>query len=496
MINTPDADAWRERRSGAVATGHNHFANQRTQMPNFKSFNKVQSDLQNIASQIGARGFDKAKALYLEDVIVTDDAGNPLSADQISYEVKLAPSIESDAANPDETMPDENGDIPPAKAIRTAVRDAIATEIKTATTPRVVVHSPFRVDGRAKYFKSDETAYRFGRFVAATRGHAKSAEWCANNGIATKGHTESVNSAGGFLVPDEFETALISLRETYGVFRRNAKNVPMTSDTKRIARRKSTLTAYAIGEAAPGTESEQRFDQVNLVAQKFMVLTTASNELNDDSFVNLGDSIGQEIAYAFALKEDECGFTGDGTSSFAGLVGVANALLAVDGTVGNVKGLFDSPATAWSGSGGITINDLMSVVAKLPAYADSPACKWYCSKAFYHDVMERLAYASGGVTAREIRDGNATPVFYGYPVEFVQVMPKAYASASIPLLFGDLSMAAYFGDRKQTTIAFSDSALNAFEQDEIAIRGTERFDIKVANVGDTVDAGPIVGLYL
>jgi HK97 family phage major capsid protein len=85
-------------------------------------------------------------------------------------------------------------------------------------------------------------------------------------------------------------------------------------------------------------------------------------------------------------------------------------------------------------------------------------------------------------------------VFFGYPVEFTQAMPRT-TGAQISLLFGDLSMAAYFGDRRQTSIAFSDSALNAFEQDEIAVRGTERFDINVANVGDTTDAGPIVGLY-
>jgi HK97 family phage major capsid protein len=323
----------------------------------------------------------------------------------------------------------------------------------------------------------------------AARGHRKSADWCAANGLVTKGHTESINSAGGFLVPDEFESSLISLRERYGVFRRNARNVPMSTDTKRMPRRKSTLTAYAVGEAAAGTESEQVFDQVNLVAQKFMVLTTASNELNEDAIVNLGDDIANEIAYAFALKEDECGFNGDGTSTYGGIVGVIPAIEAIS----SAAGISDATASSFDD---VTLANIMELMAKLPAYADSPACKWYCSKAFYHAVMEKLAYSAGGVTNREIRDGTATPVFFGYPVEFVQVMRKTYTNDTIPLLFGDLSMAAYFGDRRQTSIAFSDSALNAFEQDEIAVRGTERFDIKCANLGDATDAGPIVAMKL
>ena len=35
-----------------------------------------------------------------------------------------------------------------------------------------------------------------------------------------------------------------------------------------------------------------------------------------------------------------------------------------------------------------------------------------------------------------------------------------------------------------TTIQMSEHALNAFEQDEVVIRGTERFDIVVHDVGN------------
>lgn len=460
-----------------------------------KSVSEVQSDLQKIADQKGAAGFEKAKALYLEGVLVTDADGNPLAPDQIAYEVTIMPATEAEVpTGTDSAKADEVPSVDDAeKAVRSTVQKTIAAEVKAAAAPRITMSDPIKIDGRARHLKSNEEAYRFGRFIMAARGHRKSLDWCQSNGIVTKAHSESVNSAGGFLVPEEFESSLISLRERYGVFRRNARNVPMSSDTKRIPRRKSTLTAYAVGEAAAGTESTQVFEQVNLVAKKFMVLTTASNELNEDAVVNLGDDIANEIAYAFALKEDQCGFTGTGTQTFGGIVGVNQALIDVDGTIANIKGLFDPTPTTWAT---LTLSDINSVMALLPAYADSPSCKWYCSKPFYHSVLERLAYAAGGVTAREIKDGVATPQYMGYPVEFVQVMDRTSTTSSIPLLFGDLSMAALFGDRRQTSIAFSDSALNAFEQDEVAVRGTERFDINVANVGDTTDAGPIVGLYL
>ena len=454
-----------------------------------KTFSEVARDLQNIADQKGAKTFENAKALYLEGVIVTDEQGNPLAADQISYEVKLAAAVETDAADApmaEEEKPAEEA----AKSLRDTVKAAIAAELKsTSTMPKITSTDTFKIDGRARHLKTAEEAYRFGRFVMAARGHRKSIDWCQSNGILTKGHSEGINSAGGFLVPDEFESSLISLRERYGVFRRNARIVPMSSDTKRMPRRKSTLTAYAIGEAAPGTESEQIFDQVNLVAQKFMVLTTASNELSEDAIVNLGDDIANEIAYAFALKEDECGFNGDGTSTYGGIVGV---IPEIEG-IASAAGIADVGVSSYAD---FEVEDLMALVAKLPAYADSPNCKFYCSKAFYHGAVEKAVYKAGGVTARELKEGVATPSLLGYPVEFVQVMRKTYTNDTIQMLFGDLSLAAYFGDRRQTSIAFSDSALNAFEQDEIAVRGTERFDIKCANLGDATDAGPIVAMKL
>ena len=73
--------------------------------------------------------------------------------------------------------------------------------------------------------------------------------------------------------------------------------------------------------------------------------------------------------------------------------------------------------------------------------------------------------------------------------------PEVTADGIIAV-FGDLTQAASFGDRRQTTIQISDSALNAFEQDELAIRGTERFDINIHDIGDSSNAGPVVGLKL
>jgi HK97 family phage major capsid protein len=366
--------------------------------------------------------------------------------------------------------------------------------------------------------QAEERAYRFGMFCLGIAGQESALEFCKKNGIGlnfvsdsgivTKTQRENNNSSSGFLVPDEFQNDLIDLREQYGIFRQNAKIVPMASDTRSDPRRVNGVTAYFVGESTAATLSDKTWDRVRLTAKKLMVLTKYTNELNEDAVLNVGDDLAGEIAYAFALKEDQCGFTGDGTSTYGGIVGATNALLNVSATISSILGLTVASGTGYASSyGSIVLTDFNKVVASVPEYADVPGeCKWYCSKFFWGSVMQKLAVAAGGNRVAEIEDGALRKSFLGYPVVVSQVLPKASAVSQVCCLFGNLRMAASLGDRRMTTIQMSDSALNAFEQDEVVIRGTERFDIVVHDVGDAAApatpksaqagnvSGPIVGL--
>jgi HK97 family phage major capsid protein len=218
---------------------------------------ELQKNLQALANQKGANGFDKAKALYLEDLMIVDEAGNPVDPSAIDYQVTLMPAAgaaaETDAM--DEDKP-EDASKSVAAQVRTVIREEIAKSAPRASKAAVRVESP-KMFGRLRNLKSADEAYRFGRWAMGCLGHRKSADWCADHDIlVTKGHTENVNTAGGFLVPDEFENSLITLRESFGVFRANARIVPMSSDVKRMPRRTGTVTANFVGEASVGTQSQ------------------------------------------------------------------------------------------------------------------------------------------------------------------------------------------------------------------------------------------------
>lgn len=341
----------------------------------------------------------------------------------------------------------------------------------------------------------EERAYRFGQWLLGRALYDDkfapchtARKFCDENGLGLeRAMSEGVNETGGYTVPPEFSNDLIDLREQYGVFRRNAKIRPMTRDTLTIPRRVSGLTASFIAEAAAMSTSDKGWDQVELVAKKLYAFARYSSEVNEDSIIDFANDLASEIAYAFAEKEDQCGFNGTGTSTYGGMTGVCQRLLDVYTTAGGV-GLKLGSGNAYSE---LLLTDFEAVVGSLPQYADSDSAAWYVHRQFYWNVMVKVMLASGGVTAAEIEDARKQR-FMGYRVEFSQVLPKTEANSQVCALFGDLSKAASFGTRRDTSIMLSEHS--RFANDQIEIRGTERFDINVHDVGDTSNAGPIVGL--
>ena len=269
----------------------------------------------------------------------------------------------------------------------------------------------------------------------------------------------------------------------------------MNSDTKLIPRRTGGLTAYPVGEGQTITPSDMTFDQVQLVAKKWAVLTKRSSELDEDNAINLGDKLIDEIAYIFSKTEDECGFNGDGTSTYHGIEGVRSKLLNLSATRANIAGLVVGSGNLWSE---FELTDFLGVLAVLPEYANTNNTAWYMSRSFFYGTVLRLILEQGGSPGAEVIAGSRTPMLLGYPVRFSQVMPRTQANDVIPVFFGDLKLAATFGDRRGTTI---DASIHAdFANDLIALRGTERFDIVVHDIGNQSataalrEPGPIVGL--
>jgi HK97 family phage major capsid protein len=333
---------------------------------------------------------------------------------------------------------------------------------------------------------AEAEAYLTGQFLAAALFQVPaSLQWCADHGVRVyNALSGSDNALGGFLVPIEMERAIITLREERGVFRREARVVPMGSDTLNVPRRTTGVTAYFAADNGAMTASDKAWDDVALVAKKVYALVKYSSELAEDAIISIGDDLTAEIAYAFADKEDECGINGNGTSTYGGIVGVLNAMNA---------GSIYTAASGNTAFATLDLADFEGALGKVPQYAVGNA-KWYISRVGFYQSIARLVDALGGNTVDHAASGPNRTQFLGLPVVFSQVLNSTTtAQASTNILFvGDLKQGAMLGTRRGVSILVSEHRY--FEYDQLAIRGTERFDINVHEKGTASAASSLIVL--
>jgi hypothetical protein len=111
------------------------------------------------------------------------------------------------------------------------------------------------------------------------------------------------------------------------------------------------------------------------------------------------------------------------------------------------------------------------------------------------DVLHGRRQPSGGAGGNrlDILSQGIEKRLLGFPVVIAQKMPiTAPGSGKVQFHFGDLTKAAMMGERRGVTIKRSDHRY--FENDQIGLLGTERFDINVHDMGDTSVAGPLVSM--
>jgi HK97 family phage major capsid protein len=462
------------------------------------------TDEQRASYEALAAMYDQFKA---QKVKIEKDA--QLMAARASREADLTFSIPSTRLTQPNSSAPANVRVRAGMPIEREDADTGETRIRFSIPRNVMrVGRPQNFHGTRDGFDAEHRAYRLGMWALAKisadmpgRYNFSQATQFVNDYMrpTNTAHMETgVVSNGQVLVPEEFDRDLIDLRETYGVARRLFGRRSMSGDTLHTPKRSGGLTAYFVNESAAGTESNMTWDDIQLVAKDLMILSRMSNQLSMDAVISIGDTLAGEIAYAFAYKEDTCAFNGDGTSTYGGMRGVRTLLDSCDGAGTNSAGLkIQGTSNTWSAQ---VMGDFQAVIGKLPQYADTPNTVWVCHKAYYAETMLRLLIASGGTAMNEaqVGDRRPRPMFLGYPVEFSQVFPSVTATSGVTCALGDFSLGAMFGDRQQTSIAFSEHGTvggeSVWERNQIAIRGTERFDISVHGCGDASTPGPIVGL--
>ncbi len=280
---------------------------------------------------------------------------------------------------------------------------------------------------------------------------------------------EGTDSAGGFLVPEEFKATLLSRSLERSVVRPYATVIPMTRDTLNIPRVVDTshashlyggIIAYWLEEAGTKTAADPKFGQVKLIPKKLTGYTYASDELLADSAIALEALLTQQFGAAVGWYEDLAFLRGSG--------------------VGQPLGIFNSGAVITptrATANQVALADLANIMARM--YPDSlygPNTIWIISPAVLAQLIQMVATVitwmpigtgqGGGGAAQRI-----PATIMGMPFAVTEKVPTLGTTGDIGLY--DLSY-YLIGDRQDLRV---DSSTHVrFTTDETAWRFVERVD--------------------
>lgn len=275
-------------------------------------------------------------------------------------------------------------------------------------------------------------------------------------------------SDGGFLIPEILRAELLRVALERAVVRSRARIIPMDSLTVPFPTVDSTsnvssvfggVTGFWTEEGATLGESQPRFGQIELRAQKLVLYTEVPNELMQDASPSLAAFIGDIFPEAIAWFEDVAFFIGGG--------------------VGEPLGFLNAPAsisvTRTAGGNDVEWPDIVKMYARmLPQSLDRAV--WIVSPDTLPSIFQMTM--TGGTSpvmlgGGQFFTGSAAPpmTMLGLPII---VSEKARATGTA----GDVNLVDFgfylIGDRQAMSARQSEEF--RFQSDVTAFRVIERLD--------------------
>lgn len=285
----------------------------------------------------------------------------------------------------------------------------------------------------------------------------------AKTGIAKsmiKAMSEGDDTEGGFLVPEEFQAEVIRYATEGAVIRPRARTFPMVRDSLTLPKLDQSSGNFAgvelhwIEEEALKEASQPAFGKITLKVKKLIGLCPVSDELLEDSAINLANFLVSLFGEAIAYEEDYRFIRGSGMGQPLGIIETIGINLVTRDT-----------------SSRILVDDILDMYVAHPAWADANSV-WLATKAGMGELLQIGYGTTGGVTLfmTNLRDA-ITPVLMGKPIILTEKLPSLGYKGD--LILADLKH-YFIGDRGGLKVA--SSAHDRFRYDENVFRFVKRVD--------------------
>jgi HK97 family phage major capsid protein len=297
----------------------------------------------------------------------------------------------------------------------------------------------------------------------------------ANLGLVTRAALDATTTP----LPTVYVPQVIELVFKYGQARQCGTVFPLGAGTVKLPRLKAGeddfgyFGAGTAGMSQPVTERQVTAELVTFTANKAGGLIRIPYEIEEDTFIPLGQFLARYIARQLAKLEDKAMFLADGSANYAGQTGIGPYCVANPAYLSVLAAGKTKPSDA----GLADFRNLRAQVSPaLLAGGFEPA--YYINSSFEPMLRSFNQYPNFIV----YENVNGQPRFDGWPVHWIGVsqsfVTQAAPSASIAF-FGDLSY-WYLGERGAPRIEVSREVF--FATDEIAMRALERIDVEAMAV--------------
>lgn len=286
------------------------------------------------------------------------------------------------------------------------------------------------------------------------------------------------NPDGGYTVPKVISNEIIrKANEDYGVARRlfSLRNFTGPGNTVQLYKEGDDAVAFWTNEGARKSSSGITIDVIELALKKLAVIIPFTDELMEDTSLNLTELISSSVARAMAKKEDAAFFNGTGTP-YTGLFN--------DQDVNEVT-ISGTDLTAF------TLEKLQEVIDETPSEFVEGG-QWLMNRKALSKIrmMRENNDGTGAFLFTPASAGNPATVL-GYDVIVSDVAPDLTAAAADkPIMaFGNFkragvvtvkgSLAVKFLDQATVYDTDNETSINLAQQDMSALRFVQRVGFKI-----------------
>lgn len=337
------------------------------------------------------------------------------------------------------------------------------------------------IDGKARTgSKEADDATR--KFLHALMANDKSALKTLHEERAKAIDTTDDGSGAdaGYLIPEPLANEVLRI-ESQGYGRARdlfAYNLLTQGNTKRVTALGTALSVFWIDEGEKKKSSQPSFSIVTLALKKLAVIVPMTEEVVEDSGIDLTNLVAQLIREAFDKEEDLQFFMGDGTV-WTGIF--KDTSIPTDELTANDDGADVRPENVLA----LADNTPLGVNGRYLMH------RTWLSRL---RTLRQNADGTGDYLYNPLGGGDFGTI-NGYPVELIEAAPT-YAETlgtvtpNLPvMMFGDFKRGVAYGEKSDIRFKLLDQAtitdvddetvINLAEQDMIAVRAVKRVGFKV-----------------